>query len=150
MGGSEGGNLEVLWSAAGVIAHKLAYRERPGTGGSRCGGCVSSVEAMLGPPYCQEGFLTQLSTCKLQQEVPQVFLHYLLMLLLSFPAWYTVFLSVLPCSCTAVFQIRSCRSDCLAKLFSLLLHSVAPSHVPCVYLGCSSRSPQQLLWEKAL
>lgn len=46
----------------------------------------------------------------------QLFLHYFLALLLSFPAWHTLFVSVLPCSCTAVFQIRSCRS---AKLFSL-------------------------------
>lgn len=45
-----------------------------------------------------------------------------------------LFLSVLPCSRAAVFQVGSCRFGCLAILFSLFLHS---SHVG---LGHSSRS----------
>lgn len=84
---------------------------------------MSGVEAMLEPPCSQEGFLTRSSAYKLQQEIPQLFLHYLLMLLLSFLTWHTMFFSLLPCSCTVVFQIGSCRSDGLAKLCSLLLHS---------------------------
>lgn len=126
--------MEVLWGAAGAIAQKLAPRERAGTGGSSCGG---GVEAMLGSPCSQEGFLTQSSTCKLQQETPQLFLHYLLMLLLSSLLGTLFFFSVLPCLWTAVFQIRSC-TGCLAKFHAL--HSVAPSHVHRVCLGHSSRS----------
>lgn len=91
MGGHEGRNLEVLWGAAGAIAQKLAYRGRPGTGGSRRGECTFSEGALLGPPCSWEGFLTQSRTCKLQQKIPQLFPGYLLMLLLSLPTWHTVF-----------------------------------------------------------
>lgn len=86
MASCEWGNCEVSWVATGAIAQKLAYRESPGAGGSRYRGCASSVEALLGLLCSQEGFLTQSSTCKLQQEIPQLFPHYLLMLFLSFTA----------------------------------------------------------------
>lgn len=47
-----GGNFEVLWVAAGAIAQKLAYRERPSTGGSRCRGNfgASLLSGGISPP----------------------------------------------------------------------------------------------------
>lgn len=106
-----------------------------------CVQCRGIVRASL----LSKGFLTQLSTCKLQQKIPQLFLGYLLLLLLSFPTWHTAFLSVLPCSCTAVFWMGSCRSDCLAKLFCLLLHSVCGSF-PCPRCLPGTQQQVLLLW----
>lgn len=103
-----------------------------------CVQCRGIVRASL----LSKGFLTQLSTCKLQQKIPQLFLGYLLMLLLSFPTWHTAFLSL---CCPA--RVQQCFGWDPAGLIVLLSFSacsyalsVAPSCVPGVCLEHSSRS----------
>lgn len=62
---------------------------------------------------------------------------------------HSVSLSVLTCSCTAVFRMGFCRSDCLAKLFCLLLCSVCGSF-PCPRCLPGAQQQVLLLWGKAL
>lgn len=129
MGGCEGGNLEVLWGAAGAIAQELAYRERPGTGGSRCGGSRGNVRASL----LSGGISHPVEYLQASTGDPPTFPALFANAASELPPWHTMFSPVLPCSWAAVFQIRSCT--CLTR--SLLLHSACGSF-PC--LGHSSRS----------
>lgn len=113
-----------IWRFCGELQEQLHRNLPTEKGQALVGAAVGGVEAMLGSVFSQEGFLTQSSTCKLQQEIPQLFLYYLLMLLLS-SFLGTLFFPVLPCSWTAVFQIRS-FTDYLAKFHASALCSSFP------------------------
>lgn len=107
-----------------------------------CVQCRGIVRASL----LSKGFLTQLSTCKLPTEDSPAFPGLFANAASELPYLaHSISLSVLPCSCTAVFWMGSCRSDCLAKLFCLLLRSVCGSF-PCPRCLPGTQQQVLLLW----
>lgn len=129
MGGCEGGNLEVLWGAAGAIAQNLPAEK----GQALVGAAVGGLEAMLEPPCSQEGFLTSQTSTGDSPAFPALFAN----AASELPPWHTVFSLCCPAHGQKCFRSYPAL---IVLLSSLFLHSVAPSHVPRVCLGHSSTS----------